>query len=120
MSTQAMMGVTAEHYVRGLSADEVRERVDARWDCSGEFPVPKWAVRCPCCGATECIIRRVNFHAKHEATVPWRSDVGMKCTACSLTFNFGVAITEELYRRMEARGEKRMDRARLAEILEET
>ena len=85
-----------------LDKDETLKRVREAWDLSGDFPVPKFTVRCPICGSEEVQARYWSFHDanKHyHHAVPYRCDISFKCTRCSAIWEHGIPIPEAVYRR---------------------
>lgn len=99
------------HLFMPLTKDEVRERVEARWDLSGFFPRPRWDVLCPCCRSDEVHLRSVRFSQRSpDAKSPHsrRCDVFYKCTCCSLVFHFGIPIPERMWE--EKQGDQRYRR----------
>ena len=103
------------------SPEEVVERVKARWDLSGDFPMPKAPVLCPHCFAekfTELIAqgaplwkasRRAREYAsdvqgrlwqfvyKDSGGAKYRCNVSFKCTRCSMTWAYGIVIPKEMF-----------------------
>lgn len=84
------------------------ERVKARWDFSRRLPYPKWKVRCPCCDSQDTIIRNWTFNTRETGgKTPFRCNVGIKCTDCSMAWIHGLVVPEEVWRDF---GGKRIER----------
>lgn len=84
-----------------LPAEQVHERVAARWDLSGPAPVPYpgW-MACPVCRCEQIQIRWWKWHVRPpKATVPWRCDVSIKCTDCSALWTHGIPVPEDVFSR---------------------
>lgn len=79
------------------TAEEVLARVLLRWDFSSGFPMPKWEVKCPCCGAADAQMRHVTYHERPGKT-RYRVDVGFKCRECSMVWVHGIVCPEEHFR----------------------
>lgn len=77
--------------------EQIVQRVNARWDLSGEFPMPRWQPACPCCGSDDIQARHWTFGKRPGHRVEHRCDVSMKCCDCSLVFTFGVPIPSSMY-----------------------
>lgn len=84
--------------------------VDEMWDFSSGNPMPRWDVKCHQCESPRVVIRHWFYHLRPAEFLrrpgEWvrddtkhkeRCDVSMKCTRCSLVFNFGVAVRKEHY-----------------------
>ena len=82
-----------------LTEDEVLERVEESWDLSGDFPMPKFAVKCPVCGSEEIQARLWQFTHKDSGGAKYRCNVSFKCTRCSAVWMHGVVIPEEMFRK---------------------
>ena len=89
-----MSGVKIGH---DWKCEEVLKRVSKKWTFD-KFPKPKFKVRCPECGSEEVIIREYGFSLRERGGCPYRCAVRYKCTKCSLVFEFGFPIPEELYK----------------------
>ena len=96
----------------------VHENVEAMWHLGERFPVPKFDPACPTCGSEAVIMRLFRFFMRGgPATVPYRCDVYMKCTACSVVWTYGIVISKEMFKANEYIG--LIHRKTALEILEE-
>lgn len=86
------------YYFRDMPTEEVHERVAQRWDVSGRFPLPRFALCCPACGQLEVIYSQCYFHDRKDSPSQHRVDVQCKCTICSHAFVFGVVIPGRMAR----------------------
>ena len=84
-----------------LSKEEILKRVEDAWDLSGDFPMPKDAIRCPVCGSKEIQARSWSFFPSPDpnSRIPYRCDISFKCTRCSAVWIHGVAIPKEMYKK---------------------
>ena len=85
-----------------LSKEQILKRVEEAWDLSGDFPMPKDIIRCPVCGSKEIQAQVWAFHRSSTpniSRIPYRCDIGFKCTRCSAIWTHGVAIPEEMYKK---------------------
>ncbi len=82
-----------------LTPDEVVKAVSERWDLTGRWPTPKWAVECPTCHNTRVQAQfwRFSRYTSHNGSNPYRCNVSMKCTRCSYVMMFGVFIPQAMY-----------------------
>lgn len=83
-----------------LSREEIMRRINEHWDFICGFPIPKFDVKCPICGAhgDDIIIRQYHFFRREMGGMKYRCDVWFKCTRCSLTWVHGVVIPESIAR----------------------
>ena len=74
------------------------EWVDPFWDCDGPCPTPKEGkeIKCPICGG-DTIIRGYFHHMRPQSPMPFRVDVGLKCTHCAHIWYHGVKMKEEFF-----------------------
>ena len=81
-----------------LSEEEIFKRVGKYWSLDGFFPLPKFHVKCPECGAPddEIIIREMTFTVRSGSPRPFRCNVSFKCTRCSYSWVHGVVIPKEM------------------------
>jgi len=81
-----------------LSEEQIFERVGKYWSLDGFFPLPKFHVKCPVCGAgdSEIIIREMTFTVRSGSPRPFRCNVSFKCTRCSYSWVHGVVIPKEM------------------------
>lgn len=80
------------------------------WDYSNIIPVPVGALVCGACGSSELLGRHFTFRKKDDSTIPWRCDVGTKCTMCAKVGTHGVVIDEGTYNRAMKLGQKKASR----------
>lgn len=71
-------------------------RVQAHWDLSGPFPVPRFTPVCSQDAPHPTVIRGCIFHQRSGG---YRCDVMFKCVDCSNTIAFGVVIDKEMWHR---------------------
>lgn len=89
-----------------MSSEEILQRVREVWDLEGVLPWPKVPISCAACGSGDLHPRYWRFFKRagwETSRVPFRCDVGMKCTVCSLVMTFGVAIPQDVYERAPER-----------------
>ena len=79
--------------------ETVLKRVQEKWDLSGDFPLPKWDIRCPVCGSPHVQARNWQFAYQYNSPTKYRCNVSFKCTECSAVWIHGVVITEEMFRK---------------------
>lgn len=90
-----------------MTREEILSRVREVWDLDGILPWPHETLNCASCGSGELHPRYWRFFRRQgfpESRVPYRCDVGVKCTRCSLVMVFGVAVPKEVYDRAPNRG----------------
>lgn len=103
-----------------LGADEVLDRVGARWDLDQPVPVPigDW-LACPVCRTPEPQPRYWLFLDRSGHAIAYRCDIGFKCTDCSAVWVHGLAIPERVFRPWRKRVGKRIDWREAKQRLEE-
>lgn len=83
-----------------LDAGQVLAAVEARWDLTGPFPIPRgtW-LRCPVCGAGDPQPRYWRFWERSGTpTIRYRCDVSFKCVDCSALYpTFGVPLPDDYW-----------------------
>lgn len=82
----------------GSVATKVREN----WTIEEGFPLPVFDVRCAFCAVAgldddNVQIRRWRFFRKGDVARPYRCDVDMKCRTCSVVWQYGVFINQEVF-----------------------
>lgn len=81
------------------TAEEIMARVSEVWDFDQPFPWPKVDLSCQVCGSGALHPRFWRFFNRGERSrIPWRCDVGVKCTRCSVVLTFGVPVPEDVFR----------------------
>lgn len=89
-----------------MTAEEIISRVREVWDLDGLLPWPRSPLNCASCGSGELHPRYWRFFKRSgfpNSRVPFRCDVGVKCTRCSLVMVYGVAVPQEVYDRAPER-----------------
>ena len=78
-----------------IPMDEVDARVAEHWEWVHGVPFARFTPEC-LCGSKEWIYRSWRWHQRPSPRRPYRVDVRMKCTQCSLaTMPFGVVVPED-------------------------
>lgn len=81
-----------------LTKEDILSSVREVWDLDGLLPWPKEELKCHTCGNDQLHPRYWRFFKRSDdSRIKHRCDVGMKCTRCSLSLVFGVAVPEEVY-----------------------
>jgi hypothetical protein len=85
------------------SGTAIKNSIDAYWDRTTIFPVPKFKVKCPQCETDlpqNILLKHWSYFQKDDVRVAERAhrcDVYFKCMRCSSVFWFGVNVSQETW-----------------------
>lgn len=82
-----------------FTAESVLQVVSRMWDLSGRVPLPKFELNCPICSCDKILLKHWVYFIRKNAhsSNPHRCDVYMKCTDCSVVWQHGLVVPEEMH-----------------------
>ena len=81
-----------------ITREEKWDRINAAWDLSRAFPVPKFQLTCPVCKGEEILYKGAKYHRRGSVSPrdPYRCDAKFKCCTCSNVWTHGVVVPKEM------------------------